>query len=161
MQAHKWHICFCPDHTSPATRQNQKSHFLQNAPKNYDYLELPSQGNGNNNNLMQSDTNNYKSLSSTTLTDVELSNKNTVVLFQNVPNPFAEQTSISYYLPDNIQRAQILFFEQSGKIIKTVDLTEKGKGVLNVFANDLSNGMYTYSLIIDGQTIETKKMIKQ
>lgn len=119
------------------------------------------QGNGNNNNLMQSDTNNYKSLSSTTLTDVELSNKNTVVLFQNVPNPFAEQTTISYYLPDNVQRAQILFFEQSGKIIKTVDLTEKGKGVLNVFANDLSNGMYTYSLIIDGQTIETKKMIKQ
>lgn len=52
-------------------------------------------GNGHGNNLMQSDSNNYKSLSSTTLTDVELSNKNIVVLNQNVPNPFAEQTSIS------------------------------------------------------------------
>ncbi|MDO9187031.1 MAG: tail fiber domain-containing protein [Bacteroidia bacterium] len=96
----------------------------------------------------------------TTLTDVELSNKNVIVLDQNVPNPFAEQTSITYYLPDNVQRAQILFFEQSGKIIKTVDLREKGKGVLNVFANDLSNGIYTYSLIVDGQTVETKKMVK-
>lgn len=119
------------------------------------------QGNGNNNNLMQSGTNNYKSIPTTPLTEVELSNKNSIVLNQNVPNPFAEQTTISYYLPDNVQRAQILFFEQSGKIIKTVDLTEKGKGVLNVFANDLSNGIYTYALIVDGQTIETKKMVKQ
>lgn len=120
--------------------------------------------NGNNgnhgNNLMPSGTNNYKSISPTTHTDVELSNKNIVILNQNVPNPFAEQTSISYYLPDNVQRAQILFFEQSGKIIKTVDLTEKGKGQLNVFANDLTSGIYTYSLIVDGQTMETKKMVK-
>lgn len=120
-----------------------------------------SNGNGQGNNLMQSGTNNYKSILPTTLTDVELSNKNSIVLNQNVPNPFAEQTTITYYLPDNVKRAQIQFFEQSGKIIKTVDLIEKGKGKLNVFANDLSNGIYTYSLIIDGNTIETKKMIKQ
>ncbi len=93
--------------------------------------------------------------------EVELSNKNSVVLDQNVPNPFAEQTVINYYLPDNVSRAQIIFLDQSGKLIKAVDLTEKGKGQLNVFANDLSNGMYTYSLIVDGKTVETKKMVKQ
>ena len=54
----------------------------------------------------------------------------------------------------------MIFLDQSGKIIKAVDLTEKGKGTLNVFAYDLSNGIYTYSLIIDGQTMETKKMVK-
>ena len=125
--------------------------------------------NGNGNNLMPSGTNNYKSTpadsgaepSPTPLTDIELSNKNMVILNQNVANPFTEQTTISYYLPDNIQHAQILFFDQSGKIIKTVDLKEKGKGILNVFASDLSNGIYMYSLIIDGQTVETKKMVKQ
>lgn len=101
-----------------------------------------------------------QSHSSVNLTDVELSNKNVVVLDQNVPNPFAEQTTINYYLPDNITRAQIIFLDQSGKIIKAVDLREKGKGALNIFANDLSSGIYTYSLIIDGQTIETKKMVK-
>lgn len=92
--------------------------------------------------------------------DIELVNRQVVVLFQNSPNPFKEQTTIEYYLPDNVQRAQIIFLEQSGKLIKTVDFTEKGKGVLNVFANDLTNGIYTYSLIVDGQTIETKKMVK-
>jgi len=81
-------------------------------------------------------------------------------LEQNVPNPFAEQTVINYFLPDNTVKAQIIFMDQSGKLIKIVDLTEKGKGTLNVFASDLSNGIYTYSLIVDGQTMETKKMMK-
>ena len=90
----------------------------------------------------------------------ELSNKNIVVLDQNVPNPFAEQTTINYYLPTDFTRAQIIFLDQSGKLIKAVDLTEKGKGALNVFANDLTSGVYTYSLIVDGQTIETKKMVR-
>lgn len=93
--------------------------------------------------------------------EVQLSNKNIVVLNQNVPNPFAEQTTIDYFLPENVTRAQMVFFDQSGKIIKAVELREKGKGQLNVFANDLTNGIYTYSLVVDGQTMETKKMVKQ
>lgn len=123
-------------------------------------------GNGNDNgnghgNLSTSESGDYKSMPITNTTSVELKNRNTIVLDQNTPNPFKEQTTIEYYLPDNVQRAQIIFLEQSGKLVKTVDLTEKGKGVLNVFANDLTSGLYTYSLIVDGQTIETKKMIKQ
>ena len=93
-------------------------------------------------------------------TDVDISNKNIIILDQNAPNPFAEQTVISYYLQNSFTRAQIIFLDQSGKLIKAVDLTEKGKGQLNVFANDLTNGIYTYSLIVDGQTMETKKMMK-
>jgi hypothetical protein len=91
---------------------------------------------------------------------VELTDKNIIVLDQNIPNPFAEETVINYFLPDNVTRAQIIFLALSGEIIKSVELMEKGKGSLHVFANDLSNGIYTYSLIIDGQTIETRKMIK-
>lgn len=114
-----------------------------------------------NTNSVQSTANTTQLQSSTNLTDVELSNKNVILLLQqNVPNPFSEQTTINYFIPDNISSAQIVFFEASGKIIKTVDLTEKGKGQLNVFASDLSNGTYTYSLIVDGQTIETKKMVR-
>lgn len=92
--------------------------------------------------------------------DVNLSNINSIVLEQNVPNPFAEETLINYFLPESTSRAQILFFEQTGKMIKAVEITEKGNGQLRVFASDLSNGVYTYSLIIDGQNIETRKMIK-
>lgn len=94
-------------------------------------------------------------------TDIKLTNAQSIVLEQNVPNPFAEQTSISYYLPDNVQKAQMLFYNAQGRVIQTVDLKEKGKGMVNVFASDLSNGIYTYTLVVDGKIIETKKMIKQ
>jgi hypothetical protein len=92
---------------------------------------------------------------------VELSDKNIVVLNQNVPNPFAETTVISYNIPDDFSAAQVLFYDNNGKLIKTVDVKTKGKGTLNVFANDLSSGTYSYSLVVDGKIIDTKRMIRQ
>ena len=93
--------------------------------------------------------------------DVELNDAQTIVLQKNSPNPFAERTSISYYLPDNTGKAQILFYNAQGKLIQSAEIIQKGKGTLNVFASDLSNGVYTYTLVVDGKIIETKKMIKQ
>lgn len=93
--------------------------------------------------------------------NVNLSDVDMVVLGQNTPNPFAEQTTITYNVPEKYGYAQLIFKTLDGKIIKTVDITKKGRGQINVFANDLSNGLYMYSLIIDGMTIDTKKMVKQ
>ncbi|MFL5753714.1 MAG: tail fiber domain-containing protein [Bacteroidia bacterium] len=90
----------------------------------------------------------------------ELSDKDAVVLNQNTPNPFAQQTVISYNLPASTGTAQLHFFDANGNLIKVVDLKEKGHGQLTVFAGDLSSGMYTYTLVIDGKTNGTKKMIK-
>ncbi|TXI82366.1 MAG: T9SS type A sorting domain-containing protein [Crocinitomicaceae bacterium] len=92
---------------------------------------------------------------------VNLSNKNAIVLNQNVPNPFAESTTITYSVPSSVQKAQIHFYDGTGKLINTVDITEHGNGQLNVFANDLSSGVYTYSLIADGQVVSTKRMVKE
>lgn len=97
-----------------------------------------------------------KTISSVTLNEGQL-----IVLEQNVPNPFAEQTTIAYTLNDDVQRAQILFYNADGKLINSSELKVKtGKGQLNVFASDLSNGVYTYTLVVDGKVIESKRMIK-
>ena len=50
--------------------------------------------------------------------------------------------------------------DYSGKVLRIVDIKEKGPGQLHVFAPNLSNGTYIYSLIIDGKVVETKKMVK-
>ncbi len=94
-------------------------------------------------------------------TDIKLNDSQFIVLEQNVPNPFAEQTIINYTLPDNTRRAQMLFYNAQGKLIQLVDLIQKGKGILNVFASDLSSGIYTYTLLIDGEIVESKKMMKE
>ena len=92
---------------------------------------------------------------------ISITDKNVIVLNQNVPNPFAESTTITYNIPNNFTKAQIIFNTTDGKVIKTADITAKGPGRLNVFANDLSSGMYSYSLIVDGKIIDTKKMVKE
>lgn len=93
--------------------------------------------------------------------DINLQNVKAIILNQNVPNPFAEQTTITYFIPDEVKKAQIFFYDTKGTILKIVDVEEKGAGQLNVFAEDLSSGNYTYTLIADGRIVETKKMVKQ
>ncbi len=94
--------------------------------------------------------------------DITLSdNVPSIVLDQNVPNPFAEQTTITYTLTDGVKKAQMLFYNIEGKLIQSVDLsTASGKGQMNVFANDLSTGVYTYTLVVDGEIKGTKRMVK-
>jgi len=92
---------------------------------------------------------------------VTLSNSDVVVLNQNQPNPYAEQTVITYNIPQSAGTAQLVFYDALGRQIKTVDIITKGAGQLNVFANDLTNGMYSYTLVIDGKAFDTKKMVKQ
>ncbi len=92
---------------------------------------------------------------------ISLNTVQSIVLNQNVPNPFAEQTVISYSIPESVKKADILFYDSNGKLINTVSIKERGNSQLNVFANDLSTGIYTYTLVADGQIVASKKMVKQ
>lgn len=92
---------------------------------------------------------------------IELSNLNAIILDQNLPNPFAENTTISYVIPDDVMNAQLLFYDMNGRIIKQVEINERGNGKLTVYGENLQKGIYTYSLIADGKLIATKKMVKQ
>lgn len=91
--------------------------------------------------------------------DIHLGDGDILVLNQNQPNPFAEQTTITYNVPASYSTAQLIFTTIDGRVIKTVDL-KKGRGQLNVYAQDLSTGIYVYSLVVDGKTVESKKMVK-
>ena len=57
--------------------------------------------------------------------------------------------------------AQLLFYDMNGRIIKQVEINERGNGKLTVYGENLQKGIYTYSLIADGKLIATKKMVKQ
>jgi|GEM_PF-6594180 len=91
--------------------------------------------------------------------DVILSSK-TIVLNQNQPNPFKENTTIEYFIPDNSENVKIIFTDKKGSILNEVDLTERGKGTLTVYASDLSSGIYTYTIVSNGITIDSKNMVK-
>jgi len=91
--------------------------------------------------------------------DVRLINENSVVLNQNTPNPFKENTVISWFLPEEILNSKIIFSDNKGNMIKEVNIEQRGESSMNVYADNLSTGIYFYTLIADGEKIETKKMI--
>ena len=81
--------------------------------------------------------------------------------FTAYPNPFGDGTTVKYYVPDNAGNAQIVFYDEFGTQLKTFAITETGNGQLNITAGSLAAGTYSYSLLINGKAVDTKKMIKQ
>lgn len=91
--------------------------------------------------------------------DISLSSVQAIVLNQNDPNPFSEKTQISFVIPDEVKTAEIIFYTSSGTVLKNIVVSSRGEGQMNVYASDLSSGVYYYSLVADGKTIATKKMV--
>lgn len=87
-------------------------------------------------------------------------NGEAVQLGQNQPNPFTEKSIIKFVLPESYNVAFMQFHDSNGKLIKTIELNSHGSSELNVYAQNISTGIYSYSLIVDNKVIDTKKMIK-
>ncbi len=80
-------------------------------------------------------------------------------LAQNQPNPFTENTKIKYFLPESNQSASIYIYNMQGRQIDVYVLHDKDHCQLLIQGNSLQAGMYFYTLIADGQEVETRKMI--
>lgn len=80
-------------------------------------------------------------------------------LSQNSPNPFNQNTTIGYYLPSNIVNATIYIYNMQGLQIKSIPISTRGNESIIISGNELTPGMYIYSLITDGKEIDTKRMI--
>ena len=80
------------------------------------------------------------------------------VLYQNSPNPFKENTVIRFKLADDVRDAAICIFDMTGKTIKKLPIST-GMESVSVGGYELGEGMFLYSLIVNGQEIDTKKMV--
>ena len=85
-----------------------------------------------------------------------------VELFQNKPNPFDESTIIGFWVqdPNLIQSARIIVTNVEGKQVKELPVVVK-EGMNEVLFDHGYNmvGTYFYTLVVNGQKIETKKMV--
>lgn len=81
----------------------------------------------------------------------------TSALKQNTPNPVTNSTAIAYSLPVSTHSAQLLITDAAGKTIKAISL--HASGTVDVNAATWSSGMYNYTLLVDNNIVDTKKMI--
>ena len=77
---------------------------------------------------------------------------------QNIPNPFIDQTTISYQLPEESTTAEIIVFDLNGRLIKTYPVN-KNQSELTIRASEIGSGLFIYSLVQNGQELLSKKMI--
>ena len=80
-------------------------------------------------------------------------------LYQNNPNPFSVDTKIEYHLPPSTNSASLYIYNMNGLQVAEYPVNTFGDGAIIVTATKLEAGMYLYSLIADGQVIDTKRMI--
>jgi len=80
-------------------------------------------------------------------------------LEQNVPNPFVNTTTISYFLPQAFTTAQIVITDKNGKTLKSVNISSRGKGSVTLNASILAAGAYHYTLLVDGRVVDSKQMV--
>lgn len=80
------------------------------------------------------------------------------LLYQNTPNPFTERTEIRFSLPDDVRNAYIYIFDMQGKMLRQIPVDPSMQSI-TINGYELSAGIYLYSLVVNGQEIDTKRMI--
>lgn len=83
------------------------------------------------------------------------------MLLPNHPNPFSDKTVIRYQLPAQVRSASLQVTAAGGKVLGNVTLHTSGRGKVNVATGAYPSGTYYYSLIVDGEIVDTKAMIKR
>jgi hypothetical protein len=118
--------------------------------------------------ILSVDTNGVESMPSTeytaNLTGIEEINKSTVnvELMQNKPNPFDETTYISVFVKSKLtyQKAYVTVTDNRGRLVKDIPLKlEEGMNEVLFDKGTNGSGLYFYSLVIDGKTLQSKEMI--
>lgn len=92
-------------------------------------------------------------------TDLATAKNNKAALEQNTPNPSNSSTSIRYSIPITAKNAQLIIRNNFGETVKQVEIQQLGTGVATIDVSALNSSVYSYSLVIDGRIIETKKML--
>jgi hypothetical protein len=68
---------------------------------------------------------------------------------------------IRYYIPENVTGSvSVVFYDMYGKEVNKLEVRERGFGKIEANTQNLASGIYSYSIIVDGKSIDTKKMMK-
>ncbi len=79
-------------------------------------------------------------------------------LYQNTPNPFKDTTTIRFTLAADARDAYICIFDMTGKPVKKLPISS-GMDSISFGGYEIGEGMFLYSLVVNGQEIDTKRMI--
>jgi hypothetical protein len=130
----------------------------ESSAKYYEYYDKPHVSGTVYYRVIQSDDKgNFQPSDVARLTFIEESNR--IVVGQNSPNPFSDETEIEFYLPEETY-ATVEFFNSRIEEIKRIDRTlyHAGKNKIRFSAKGLQPGIYFYKVEVD-DFVDVKKMV--
>jgi hypothetical protein len=80
-----------------------------------------------------------------------------IFLGQSYPNPTASKAIILYEIPVSCQNAQILIRDVTGREVGNYSIRPQSKS-LEVNLRNVQNGLYAYTLFVDGKPVVTRKL---
>ncbi|MEP7170387.1 MAG: tail fiber domain-containing protein [Bacteroidota bacterium] len=80
-------------------------------------------------------------------------------LEQNAPNPFTEKTVVKFYIPDTFKSAMIKIYSMNGEEMKSFNISNSGFGQVEISGSSIATGVYQYTLLIDGKSVDSKQLI--
>lgn len=86
-----------------------------------------------------------------------ITDKNNILLGDNYPEPAVSFTNIPYYLPGEVT-GTLYIYDVSGKLISEYKVNN-GENILYIDTKNLSPGLYTYTLSVEGYSLISKKMM--
>ncbi len=83
------------------------------------------------------------------------------MIMGNYPNPFTNETTISFSLTEDATISSIEIYNTKGQLIDQLEITSSESGINTIpySAGKLSSGIYLYKLVVDNKIVDTKKMI--
>ena len=80
--------------------------------------------------------------------------------FTVAPNPFNQSTQIKYNLPNNTSNVVCMVYDLQGKILKQIKVPSGNvEGYITLAKDNLANGVYFISLVINNKELQTEKVI--
>jgi hypothetical protein len=80
-------------------------------------------------------------------------------LYQNFPNPSGTETTIQFYVAEDVTDAELKIHAVNGQEVFSSPIQSRGEGSVEVSHHGLAAGTYVYSLFIGGRVVDNKKMI--
>lgn len=88
-----------------------------------------------------------------------LTDSEQAALFNNAPNPFSEGTEIKFNIPSNYSTAKLIIHDMQGLEVLSFNIQQAGEGGIRIEGSDLRPGMFLYTLVVDNQIVDTKRML--
>ncbi|MGP8323673.1 MAG: tail fiber domain-containing protein [Methanosarcinaceae archaeon] len=79
--------------------------------------------------------------------------------FRVYPNPLSDETHYTMAVPSNTQKAMVYITNAEGKLMKKIKIRERGNSEITINTTEFSSGIYSLSLITDGEIIDTEQIV--